>query len=192
MAAFIGWLTFTEPVVAQADVYSEMSFRKISTSEMADFNRQFRNVEWTGLGFQQATALDRLPTIEFRARLQQKFGDPTRTLDDLIRRPGFRMAEAIQFEYIIIVDEKYPLLIMDVDGPFAGVILAGSPAFADFMPEVKRALTHQLVGLDELAEFEDVFFSPERRKWFRVQYKEGEFVNEEISRPSRFSNINLN
>lgn len=191
---------FVMLVVAQSELSAQTpdpfrvpEFRKIELSEAAAFERQHRNVMWSGQGFQGRTAMDQIPAMELRARFQTVFGNPTKRLEDLITRPGFRLAEAIQYEYWFMVNETIPIMVLDIDGPFAsGLVYAGPVASMDFLPEIKRALSAKLMGVNELAEFTDIFYSPERNQWFEISYKNGEFETKETSRPARFRNINLN
>jgi hypothetical protein len=175
------------------DPFRVPEFRKIELSEAAAFERQHRNVMWSGQGFQGRTAMDQIPAMELRARFQTVFGDPTKRLEDLITKPGFRLAEAIQYEYWFMVNESIPIMVLDIDGPFAtGLVYAGPVASMDFLPEIKRALSAKLLGVNELSEFTDIFYSPERNQWFEITYKNGEFETKETPRPARFRNINLN
>ena len=77
-------------------------------------------------------------------------------------------------------------MVLDLDGPFEnGLVYVGASRYIDLMPRVKRALTRKLMGDEgDPAEFTDYFFSPERDQWYRVQYKDGEYSNEMINRPS--------
>lgn len=188
------------PVIAsqktQAQEYDPFSlpeFVKIELVDANEFQQRFRTTQWTGQGFQGRTAIDQIPAVELRARLQTVFGNPTKRLEDLITRPNFRPGEAIQYEYWFVINETIPLMILDIDGPFAnGLVYAGPAAFIDYMPEIKRTLSAKLMEVNRFDEFTDIFYSPERNQWFEVQYKDGEFNTKEISRPARFRNINLN
>jgi uncharacterized protein YbaR (Trm112 family) len=193
-----GWLLFMPFLLEQAyaqsdDPFAVPEFKKVELSEAAEFERRFRNTQWTGQGFQGRTAIDFLPAMELRARLQKVFGNPTKRLEDLITRPGFRLGEAIQYEYWFVINDSIPLMILDIDGPFTtGLVYAGPVAYMDFMPEIKRALSSKIMKAERLAEFTDVFYSPERNQWYEITYQNGEFETREISRPARFRNINLN
>jgi hypothetical protein len=61
----------------------------------------------------------------------------------------------------------------------------GASRFIDLMPQVKRTLNRLLMS-DEgnPEEFQDYFYSPERRQWYLVQYKDGEFRQNTIDRPT--------
>lgn len=178
-------LSQTFAVLAQnSDPFRAPEFRKMTTAERSYFEGRFADVSWTGSGFRDDTVMDQIPTSEIRARLQAAFGDPTVTLNDLVGRPGFRPGMYIQFEYWFIVDDTYPLMILDVDGPFRrGLVYGGSSAYVDLMPEVKRELSRIIMNVEELGEFSDYFFEIDTDTWYLVQYKNGNFRHEEIENP---------
>ncbi len=189
-----GWLFVAEPASAQDfDAFKESDIVKVENADAADFQRKFRNTRWTGQGMQGITDIDRIPSMELRARFQTVFGDPTQTLDDLVFKSNFRLAEAIQYEYWFIVDDEIPLMILDIDGPFAnGLVYAVSVSHIDLMPQVKRALSQMLMEPTRLEDYQDIFYSPERRAWYEIKYSDGEFGYEEVPVPQRFRRLNLN
>jgi len=166
--------------------FADPEIRKVEKSERAQFQHRFAEINWTGQGLYNPTTIDRIPTIELRSRLQAVFGNPTQTIADLIVMNNFRPGKAIQFEYWFIIDNEMPMMILDLDGPFAdGLVYVGASRFIDRMPQVKRTLNRMLMGDDgDPVEFSDYFFSPERDQWYLVQYKDGEFKREMINRPS--------
>lgn len=171
------------------DAFSEAEIVKVNSENAAAFQRRFRSTRWTGLGMQGITDIDRIPSMEVRARLQTVFGDPTRQLDDLAFDPDFRIAEAIQYEYWFIIDDEIPLMLLDIDGPFArGLVYAVSVSYIDLMPQIKRRLSQLLMEPTNLADFNDIFFSPERDAWYNIRFNNGEFDYEEVQMPSRFRN----
>lgn len=166
--------------------FEEPVFRKIENADREIFEKQFERTLWTGQGLYNPQTIDRIPTIELRARLQAQFGDPTVTIKDLITSSDFRPGKAIQFEYWFVVDGKIPLMLLDLDGPFEnGLVYVGPSEFVDQMPQVKRTLNRLLMQeVEDFSEFEDYFFSPEREQWYLVSYKDGAFTREPIDRPS--------
>lgn len=167
--------------------------KKVEKNERVAFQRQFSEMIMTGEGFQGNTVIDNLPTTEIRARLQKAFGDPTMRLDDFIGQANVRPGNSIQFEYWFIVNDSIPMMILDIDGPFTlGVVYAGSNRYVDMMPEIKRTLSRALMNVSSMGEFQDVFYSPERNEWFNVEYKDGVYKTDKISRPARFNNLRLN
>ncbi|TVQ64970.1 MAG: hypothetical protein EA360_11125 [Balneolaceae bacterium] len=172
----------TDKALAQ---FEEPVIRKVELSERSSFQQRFNDISWTGQGLYNPTTIDRIPTIELRSRLQAVFGDPTQRIQHLINN-NFRPGKAIQFEYWFIIDGEMPLMILDLDGPFEnGLVYVGASRYIDRMPQVKRTLNRMLMGEEgNPAEYSDYFFSPERDQWYLVQYKDGEFVRENIRRPS--------
>jgi len=174
--------TFAEPVI-----------EKVENAGKAAFEQRFADIIMTGSGFQGGTVVDQLPTSEIRSRLQAVFGDPTVTLDDFIGMENVRPGNSVQFEYWFVVNDSIPMIVLDTDGPFTrGLVYAGSIEYIDFMPEIKRTFSGKLMGVNRPGNFEDVFYSPERRKWFRITYRDGEYTTDEINRPARFNQLNLN
>lgn len=169
--------------------FEEPKFKKIESSERAEYREFFERFKLTGQGLYNQTELDRTPATEIRAKLQSIFGDPTQTLTELVAEDDFRIGKAIQFEYWFVVDDKIPLMVLDLDGPFTnGLVYVGASRYIDLMPEVKRTLT-RMVEDAEPKEFVDYFYSPERQQWYKITYKDGEYNREEIDQPSHL-NIN--
>lgn len=174
-------------------VFAAPTIKKVENSQRAEFQRRFGSMIMTGEGFQGNTVIDNLPTTEIRARLQKAFGDPTVRLDDFIGRTDVRPGNSIQFEYWFVVNDSIPLMVLDIDGPFTlGLVYAGSINFVDLMPEIKRTLSRTLMNVSSMGEFQDVFYSPERNEWYNVEYRNGVYKTEKITRPARFNNLRLN
>jgi hypothetical protein len=174
------------------EAFREPVIRKVENSQRDSFQRKFSDVIWTGMGMQRATTMDHLPTSELRARFQALLGDPTLKLEHLIHKPEFRAAECIQFEYWIVVNDSIPVMILDVDGPFtSGLVYGVASRYVDVMPGVKRALSNKIMGVREMGEYTDYFYSPERDEWYEVSYRNGNFNNRKIDRPARFPRLNF-
>ncbi|MEX1063493.1 MAG: hypothetical protein WEC12_07810 [Balneolaceae bacterium] len=164
--------------------FEEPEIRAVSNEERMEFQSRFQGIAWTGQGLYNPTTIDRLPTIELRARLQAVFGNPTQTISDLIKE-NFRPGKAVQFEYWFIIDREIPMMVLDLDGPFEnGLVYVGASRHVDLMPQIKRTLTRMLMADDlEMASYSDFFFSPEREQWYQVEYRDGEFSRDPIERP---------
>jgi len=159
-------------------------FDKVTHSKRAWFNHKFKDIKWTGQGLYGKTKLDDRQTNELRARLQTAFGDPTQTLEDLIDEDNFRPGKAIEFEYWFTVDDSIPMMVLDVDGPFGrGLVFGGASKYIDLMPQIKRTFSKKLMSQDSLDNYQDYFYSPERKQWFNVMYRNGKYKNEKIDSP---------
>jgi hypothetical protein len=182
---FLFLFVFSTAAYAQ---FEDPKIVKVEYSERAQFEQRFSNINWTGQGLYNPTTIDRIPTVEIRSRLQAVFGEPTQTIKDLINN-NFRPAKAVQFEYWFIIDDRIPMMILDLDGPFEnGLVYVGASQYIDLMPQVKRTFNRMLMNeYGELAPFSDYFYSPERDQWYLVEYKDGEFTHETINRPSTFN-----
>ncbi len=177
---FVLMMLLTTSTYAQFD---EPNIKKVETQDAEKFEQKFADIKWTGQGF-NFNSLDRLPAIEIRARLEGAFGEPTKTIENIVEDGKLRAGKAIQFEYWFIVDGEVPMMVLDLDGPFAnGLVYVGASRYIDLMPQVKRTLTRLLTEA-EPKEYTDYFFSPERNQWYKVTYKDGVYSKEETKLPS--------
>lgn len=179
-------ILFCSIVLTAFAQFEEPEFEKVTNDpqDRAVFMQRFSDINWTGQGLYQETRIDNLQTNEVRARLQAEYGDPTQTLEDLIDKEGFRPAEAIEFEYWFTIDDSIPMMVLDVDGPFGqGLVYGGASRYIDLMPQIKRTFSQKLMEVENLGEFQDYFYSPEREQWFDVRYMNGEFSTSEIESP---------
>ncbi|WP_255233395.1 hypothetical protein [Aliifodinibius salipaludis] len=168
--------------------FEAAEFEKITKENRAQFERETRNISLTGQGLYEDTKLDDRQTNEIRARLQALFGDPTQTLEDLINKDNFRPGKAIQFEYWFMVNDSIPLMVLDWNGPFgSGLTYGGASKYIDLMPQIKREFVEKLMSVEELGEYKDYFYSPEKDQWYIVKYEDGKFRNEEIDSPAGMS-----
>jgi len=173
------------PAYAQ---FEAAEFEKITRENRAQFERRTQDISLTGQGLYEDTKLDDRQTNEIRARLQAQFGDPTQTLEDLINKDNFRPGKAIQFEYWFMVNDSIPLMVLDWNGPFgSGLTYGGASKYVDLMPQIKREFVQKLMSVEELGEYEDYFYSPEKEQWYIVKYEDGNFRNEEIDSPEGMS-----
>ncbi|MDX1586270.1 MAG: hypothetical protein R3222_05980 [Balneolaceae bacterium] len=138
--------------------FSEPEFEKVTEEKWGWFMNKIENVKLTGQGLYDKQEIDSMETSKIRARLQAVFGEPTKTLEDLINGPRFRPGEAIQFEYWFTVDDSIPFMILDVDGPFGeGLVYGGASKYIDLMPQIKRTFSQKLMDVEEPAPFQDYF-----------------------------------
>jgi len=182
-SAFIIILLFSFTGTAWAQ-FEEPEIEKVTHERRQAFLNRFDDIKWTGQGLNRETTIDKVQTKELRARLQARYGNPTQKLEDLINRNDFRPGMAIQFEYWFTVDDSIPMMVLDIDGPFGqGLVFGGASRYIDLMPQIKRTFAEKLISVDNLAEFQDYFYSPEREQWYDVRYENGEFVTREIEAP---------
>lgn len=164
--------------------FSEPEFEKMTKDQWGWFMNKFDDVKLTGQGLYDKMEIDGLETREVRARLEALYGEPTKTIEDLIGRENFRPGEAIQFEYWFTVDDSIPLMVLDIDGPFGqGLVYGGASRYIDLMPQIKRTFSQKLMEVENPAEYSDYFYSPERDQWFLVTYENGTYSTEEIESP---------
>ena len=167
-----------------SDPFKKPDIEKVEHEDRKAFLERFEDIKWTGQGLYDPTVMDRIPTIELRARFQTAFGEPTQKLEDLIGQKDFRPAEYIQFEYWFTVDDSIPMMVLDLDGPFEkGLVYGGASRYIDLMPQVKRTLAQMVMEVDSLAPFRDYYYHLDKEQWFEVKYSDGEFKKEEIEQP---------
>lgn len=177
---FVLMVLLTSTAYAQ---FEEPNIKKVKTEDADAFQQRFSEIKWTGQGFNY-NSLDRMPAIEIRARLEGAFGEPTKRIEDIVEDGKLRAGKAIQFEYWFIIDGEIPMMVLDLDGPFAdGLVYVGASRYIDLMPQIKRTLT-RLVTEVEPKEYTDYFYSPERSQWYKVTYANGVYKKEEIDVPS--------
>ncbi len=177
---FVLMVLLTSSTYAQ---FEEPKIKKVEIGDAEAFQERFADIKWTGQGFNY-NSLDRMPAIEIRARLESVFGKPTKTIEDIVDNGKLRAGQAIQFEYWFIIDGEVPMMVLDLDGPFAdGLVYVGASRYIDLMPQVKRTLT-RLVTEVEPKEYTDYFYSPERSQWYKVTYADGVYKKEETKLPS--------
>ncbi|HLR25368.1 MAG TPA: hypothetical protein VK112_05840 [Fodinibius sp.] len=184
---FLGGLLTLASLSSYAQ-FEKPEIEKISTDRTAWFMSQFGDINWTGAGFYDDVAMDTRQTNEIRARLQKVYGDPTKTIENLINTKSFRPAKAIQFEYWFVINDSIPMMVLDIDGPFGrGLVYAGASKYIDLMPQIKRTFSKEIMKFDRenLANYQDYYYSPERGgQWFQVKYDNGNLRTSEISRPA--------
>ncbi len=168
--------------------FQKSTFHKVPHSKRAVFQRKYNDhIKQTGRGLYNDNKLDTIPTIKLRARLQSLFGNPTVTIADLINKPNFRPGMAIEFEYWFVVDGKYPLLVLDTAGPFGKeLVYTAASRYIDMMPQIMRDFSNELFNAKP-APFMDYYYSANKEKWYKVQYKNGKYTTKHISSPPGMS-----
>ena len=177
---FVLMVLLTSTAYAQ---FEEPKIQKVENEDATKFEQRFTDIKWTGQGFNYSS-LDKIPAIKIRARLQGVFGAPTKTIEHIVENGKLRAGKAIQFEYWFIIDGEIPMMVLDLDGPFAdGLVYVGASRYIDLMPQVKRTLTRLLTEVQP-KEYTDYFYSPERSQWYKVTYANGMYKKSEIEVPS--------
>lgn len=163
-------------------VLDEIVWRRVPSTEQEAFLERFREALWTNEGMRHS-ALDTTATPELRARLNHRFGAPTRTA---VARgvKGFEGSPDVQFEYWFVVNDSIPFVALDVDGPFGkGLVLAGDLADAAVLGSLKRDLTAQIMARPARMPYVDYYRHRERGQWVRTGYDGERFFVVEIERP---------
>lgn len=161
----------------------EIAWEKVQPADQEAFLDRFREALWTNEGMAFFTALDTTATRELRARLNDRFGPPTRTA---VARgiEGFEGSLDVQFEYWFVVNDSIPFVALDADGPFGdGLVLAGDYAHEPLLGALKRDLTETLMGRSGLMPYVDYYRHREREQWVRAGYDGERYFVVEIERP---------
>ncbi|PSQ80379.1 MAG: hypothetical protein BRD46_04335 [Bacteroidetes bacterium QS_8_68_15] len=139
------------------------------------FERRFADVEWAYLGRvtgPRRTALDTMQTRRLRARLQARYGDPTRTVVDTDSLMGGRSAgDYIQFEYWLVANDTIPLKVVDPGGPFDRGLVVSAPArYRERLPELRAAVFAPLLRTRRRAPYVDYYYDPATETWYRTGF----------------------
>jgi hypothetical protein len=135
------------------------------------FEEKFKDIEWSFDGGNTLAAVDTTFTRELRARLEHAFGAPTRTLADNGAIHRLDLDEYVQFEYWFLVDEQWPVILMDVNGPFErGIVVSGDARQRSLLIPLRDAILRPIMENSEKAPYSDYFFEPELGEWFVTGY----------------------
>jgi len=164
------------------------SVRRVRDLERSWFRDRYREVEWSFFGTgTRLTFVDTIRTRDLRARLEARFGEPTRTLAEIytnewVRAPDSTREEPIQFEYWFVVNDSIPVRVSDVNGPGErGAIVAVDRRYRADLVVLRTALLRPL-RREERAPYVDYYYQPEPRRWYRVGFDGRTFFRERISR----------
>jgi len=173
---------------ASGPAFEITSVRRVRDLERSWFRDRYRAVEWSFLGTGlQLTFADTVRTRDLRARLQARFGEPTRTLAEIysnewVRAPDSTREDPIQFEYWFVVNDSIPVRVSDVSGPGErGGIVSTDRQYREDLAALRTALFRPL-RREERAPYVDYYYEPESRRWYRVGYDGRSFFRERISR----------
>ena len=168
--------------------FSLASVRRVRTLERSWFRQRYRAVEWAFLGSgSRLTFPDTSRTRDLRARLQARFGPPTRSLAEVysnewVQAPDSTREPPIQFEYWFIVNDSIPVRVSDVGGPGErGVIVSTDRRHRDDLVALRSALFGPLKSV-ERAPYVDYYYEQSTRRWYRVGFDGRSFFRERISR----------
>lgn len=171
-------------VVPPAPRFEVTSWKLVRKLERPVYEDEFRRVLWAYVGSNRITSLDTLFTRELRARLEGRFGAPTKTLTEVDFRENLRKEEYIQFEYWFVLNDSIPLVVMDVNGPFErGLVVAGDQRFREVLHDIKYAFLDEVTRDDTKAPYVDYYYHVEQRAWYRTGYDGRTYFLRRIARP---------
>lgn len=155
----------SEPAFELAD------HRVIRRGEQRWFERRFQDTRWAYMGREELTPIDTMLTRDLRARMEERFGPPTKTLADEAHSRNQLRDEYVQFEYWIVVNDTIPVKVMDVNGPFdRGIVFTADAQHRERLSDIRRALLRPLVSETERAPYVDYHFEQEERAWYQTGF----------------------
>ncbi len=161
------------------------SWQLIKRIERHKYKRQFESVKWAYLGNNYFTPLDTVKTRKIRARMQSRFGAPTRTLVELDYSRSLRREEYIQFEYWFIVNDSIPMIVMDVNGPFEhGIVVACDHRYRNILYNMRQSFLGRMMHEEELAPYVDYYYNYVSRRWYRTGFDGQQFFTDPIGQPN--------
>ncbi|MFQ5568878.1 MAG: hypothetical protein ACE5G0_04335 [Rhodothermales bacterium] len=172
------------PVKEEPDPTVIQSWQLVKRIERAAYVKQFDEVKWAYLGNNYFTPLDTVLTREIRARMQARFGAPTKTLVELDYSRRLRMEEYIQFEYWFILNDSIPMIVMDVNGPFErGIVVACDQRYRSVLFQLRQSFLGTLMQ-EEYGPYVDYYYHYRNRQWYRTGYDGRRFFRHAIGQPN--------
>jgi hypothetical protein len=153
--------------------------RLVRRQDKSRFQDRFADTNWAFLGETPGHAfLDTARTSDLRARLQEAFGAPTRTLADTsLKKPP---VEPSQFEYWFVVNDSVPVQLMDPNGPTGrGLIISAKRSHRSQLRSLRDTLLAPLRRVDR-APHVDHYYDGRRERWYRTGFDGRSFFLEQI------------
>ena len=156
----------------------------IRPEDRAAVQNQFDEVQWAYLGNNYFTTLDTISTRAIRARMERRFGTPTRTLVEQEFRGGVPV-ESMQFEYWMVVNDSVMVMFMDTGGPFdRGILVSGDHRYRNELYRLRQTLLGAIMTDTVPAAHVDYFFNSVTERWYRTGYNGEAYFLREISPPN--------
>jgi hypothetical protein len=148
------------------------------------FEEEYGRTQWAYLGNQGTSFLDTSMTRVLRARLEHRFGSPTRRLQDVLAESGAEPPEYIQFEYWLVLNDSIPVKVMDTGGPFdRGVVLATDERYRNVLPDIRYALMTELTAPRAVEAYSDYYYERSERAWYFTQFDGVRYYTERVPTP---------
>jgi hypothetical protein len=162
--------------------------RRVRDLERSWFRNRYREVQWSFLGpGTYLTFADTVRTRDLRARLQARFGNPTRTLAEIysnewVATPDSVREDPVQFEYWFVVNDSIPVRVSDANGPGGrGVIISTDRRRREQLSALRASLLEPLRE-ERPAPYVDYYYESSTERWYRVGFDGATFFRERISR----------
>jgi len=164
---------------SNAPAFPLETVRPVRRLETDWFRNRFGDTHWAFLGDTHGhTFLDTSRTPDLRARLEGKFGAPTRTLADVpLEKPP---KTPLQFEYWFVVNDSIPVQVMDPNGPKGrGLIIAVDRSYREQLPALRDALLAPLRHVERMPHA-DYYYDERRERWYRTGFDGQSFFLKQI------------
>ena len=169
------------PEVEPLTINTWKQYRRL---ERNTFNQRFKHVNWAYLGGNHFTYVDTSFTRILRARMQKRFGAPTKTLVELDYSRNLQQEEYIQFEYWFVLNDSIPFIVMDVNGPFdRGFVIMSDEKYRDHLLTLRQQFLGDLYE-DSPAPYVDYYYDYRRRQWYRTGFDGRRFFTFAIGQPN--------
>lgn len=164
--------------------YAGAEWRIVRRLMRGGFEREFANIRWAYMGSSEWSPLDTTMTRELRARLQARFGNPTRTILEVMRDEGQRIDEYLQFEYWFVLNDSIPVIAMDAAGPFdRGLVIASDERYRRQLSDIRSALGAELLKEAEPAVYSDYYYDSEQRTWYLTGFDGRRYYTQRVTQP---------
>lgn len=183
------WLRSLDPFLPDPPGHSLRRFQLdswqgVDLRQEARFLSLFDETEWAFIGSSTRQRVDTTRTRDLRARMQNIFGPPTKTLAELRQVETLRRDKIIEFEYWFVLNDSIPVIVIDTNGPWdRGVVLASSTSHRHLLAEIKAVFLGQLVLTEDRKPFADYYFNPEENQWYVTGFDGASFFDARIVRP---------
>lgn len=167
-----------------APTFEVSKWRSVKRLTQGWFRKQFGDWSWTFSGNNRLTPLDTLFTPKLRARLEGRFGAPTRVLSDASAEEFEALDQYIQFEYWLVVNDSIPMKVVDINGPFErGLVVATGREYKDALGALRQALEAELLAT-EPAPFVDYYYLVANETWYRTGFDGERYFVKPIEPPN--------
>lgn len=166
------------------ETFKVRTWSAISRLEVPVHQDSFDSTQWAFTGSNSRSLLDTLKTRDLRARLQDLFGAPTKTLVETGYPDSLLREQVIEFEYWFVLNDSINVIAMDVNGPWdRGIVLAADMRFRSSLSVIKEQFLGQLIPEATRRPFTDYYYNVDQRTWYLTGFDGASYFDRRIERP---------